>query len=151
RRRSVQVKATRLRVACGITAGIALCAAVGAGCGGELDATAAAAGGADDLGGDLAEARGALSGAGGAGGAAGGLAEPKVIYLFYADGNPLPSTDVNACKGTPPKFKCTFGSSLLDCQRQVQSYLDRWYADFNVVFTLTRPSSGHFYTVVVSS
>ena len=33
----------------------------------------------------------------------------------------------------------------------MQSYLDRWYADFNVVFTLTRPTSGQFYTEVVSS
>jgi hypothetical protein len=58
---------------------------------------------------------------------------------------------VNACKGTAPKFKCNFGSSLADCQRQVQGYLDKWYADFNVVFTLTRPTSGAFYTEVVSS
>jgi hypothetical protein len=40
---------------------------------------------------------------------------------------------------------------MLDCQRQIQTYLDRWYADFNVVFTLTRPTSGAFNTVVVTS
>ena len=77
--------------------------------------------------------------------------QPKVIYLVYADGTQLPNTAYDACTGTAPKFNCSFGSSLLDCQRQVQTYLDRWYADFNVIFTLTRPTSGSFYTEVVSS
>ena len=76
---------------------------------------------------------------------------PRVIYLAYADGNPLPKTDVNACTGTAPKFVCNFAPTLQDCQRQIQSYLDRWYADLNIVFTLTRPTSGRFYTEVVSS
>jgi hypothetical protein len=77
---------------------------------------------------------------------------PKVIYLVYADGKtPLPETNYDACSGLAPKFECTFGKTLLDCQQQVQAYLDRWYADFNVIFTLTRPSSGSFYTEVVSS
>jgi len=77
---------------------------------------------------------------------------PKVIYLVYADGKtPLPITSYNACSGLAPKFECTFGKTLVDCQQQVQAYLDRWYADFNVIFTLTRPSSGSFYTEVVSS
>ena len=87
-----------------------------------------------------------------ASGALGGAGEPRVIYLDYADGNPLPKTDVNACtKGTPPAFKCNFASTLVECQRQIQTYLETWYADFNVIFTLTRPTSGKFYTVVVSS
>jgi hypothetical protein len=77
--------------------------------------------------------------------------QPKVIYLVYADGTQLPNTAYDACTGAAPKFNCTFGSSLLDCQRQIQTYLDRWYADFNVIFTLTRPSSGNYYTEVVSS
>ena len=77
---------------------------------------------------------------------------PKVIYLVYADGKtPLPATNYDACSGLAPKFECTFGKTLLDCQQQVQAYLDRWYADFNVIFTLTRPTSGSFYTEVVSS
>jgi len=77
---------------------------------------------------------------------------PKVIYLVYADGKtPLPATSYDACSGLAPKFECTFGKTLLDCQQQVQAYLDRWYADFNVIFTLTRPTSGSFYTEVVSS
>jgi len=77
--------------------------------------------------------------------------QPKVIYLVYADGTQLPNTAYDACTGTAPKFNCTFGTSLLDCQRQIQTYLDRWYADFNVIFTLTRPSGGSYYTEVVSS
>jgi hypothetical protein len=81
-----------------------------------------------------------------------GGSPPKVIYLVYADGKtPLPATNYDACSGLAPKFNCSFGTSLLDCQQQVQAYLDRWYADFNVVFTLTRPTSGSFYTEVVSS
>jgi hypothetical protein len=75
----------------------------------------------------------------------------RVIYLHYADGNPLPRTDTNACKGTAPKFNCKFAPTLLECQKEIQGYLDKWYADFNVIFTLTRPKTGRFYTVVVSS
>jgi Bacterial Ig domain len=79
-------------------------------------------------------------------------ASPKVIYLIYADGKtPIPSMNYNACSGQAPKFQCSFGTSLLDCQQQIQAYLDRWYADFNVIFTLTRPTSGSYYTEVVSS
>jgi len=75
-----------------------------------------------------------------------------VIYLVYADGKtPLPSTSYNACSGQAPKFACTFAPTLLECQQQIQAYLDRWYADFNVIFTLTRPTSGTYYTEVVSS
>ncbi len=66
---------------------------------------------------------------------------PKVIYLFYADGKtPCPRPTSTRAAGTPPKFDCTFGRRSLDCQRQIQAYLDRWYADFNVIFTLTRPT-----------
>jgi hypothetical protein len=50
-----------------------------------------------------------------------------------------------------PKFDCAFAPTLADCQQQIQSYLDRWYADFNIIFTLTRPTSGKYYTEVVSS
>jgi hypothetical protein len=91
------------------------------------------------------------SGSGNTGKSGGGPA-PKVIYLVYADGKtPLPATNYNGCSGVAPKFNCSFGTSLLDCQQQIQTLLDRWYADFNVIFTLTRPTSGSFYTEVVSS
>ena len=76
---------------------------------------------------------------------------PKVIYLVYSTGGALTSTAPDPCHATAPKFVCQFASTLKECQRQVQSYLDAWYADFNVVFTLTRPTSGAYYTEVVSS
>jgi hypothetical protein len=76
--------------------------------------------------------------------------EPKVIYLIYADGK-TSTTSGDACSGVVPAFNCTFGTSLLDCEQQIQTLLDQWFADFNVVFTLSRPTSGSYYTAVVSS
>lgn len=90
------------------------------------------------------------AGTGGASGT-GAVSQPKVIYLAYADGNSLPASTPDACHGTAPKFVCQFAPSLKECQRQIQTYLDDWYAGFNVVFTLTRPTTGAFYTEVVSS
>ena len=84
-------------------------------------------------------------------GATANVSAPNIVYLDYADGSPTPNINPNACQGTPPKFACQFASNVKDCQRQIQAYLDKWYADFNVVFTLTRPTSGPFYTEVVSS
>jgi len=86
-----------------------------------------------------------VSGAGEAAGA------PKIIYLAYADGGPSPAVAPDPCKATAPKFVCQFAPTLKECQRQVQAYLDDWYADFNVVFTLTRPAAGTYYTEIVSS
>ena len=78
--------------------------------------------------------------------------EPKVIYLRYADGSETHTSNYDACNtGKVPKFECTFAPTLVECQRQIQAYLDAWYADFNVIFTLTRPTSGTYYTEVVSS
>jgi hypothetical protein len=76
---------------------------------------------------------------------------PKVVYLLYADGRTQPSTNPNPCRGTAPKFVCDFAPTLVECQRQIQAYLDKWYANFNIVFTLTRPTSGAYYTEVISS
>jgi hypothetical protein len=110
---------------------------------------------APSAGGGVESVRGALSSNGNGNGNGNGNAagDPKVVYLFYATGKDLPATDYNACSGfgAPPKFDCTFAPTLSECQRQIQAYLDKWYADFNVVFTLTRPTSGTFYTEVVSS
>jgi hypothetical protein len=83
--------------------------------------------------------------------APGSTGAPKVFYLAYADGHAIPKTSPNPCQKTAPKFVCDFASTLPDCQRLIQSYLDRWYSDFNIVFTLTRPTSGAFYTEVISS
>jgi hypothetical protein len=78
--------------------------------------------------------------------------DPKVIYLRYADGTETHTSNYDACNsGKVPKFECAFASTLVECQRQIQAYLDAWYADFNVIFTLTRPTSGKYYTEVVSS
>ncbi len=81
----------------------------------------------------------------------GGGDEPKVFYLRYADGTEQHTANYDACTGKVPKFECTFAPTLLECQRQIQAYLDDWYADFNIIFTLTRPTSGKYYTEVVSS
>jgi hypothetical protein len=82
----------------------------------------------------------------------GGGKDPKVIYLRYADGTEQHTSSYDACNsGKVPKFECTFAPTLVECQRQIQAYLDAWYADFNVIFTLTRPTSGKYYTEVISS
>jgi hypothetical protein len=76
---------------------------------------------------------------------------PRVIYLWYADGGPLPAPGP-PCEGkVPPAYTCDFGRDLEDCKRQVQAYLDRWYADFNAVFTLEQPQTTPYYTVVITS
>jgi len=77
--------------------------------------------------------------------------DPKVIYLRYADGTEQHHSNYDACSGAVPKFECDFAPTLLECQRQIQTYLDAWYADFNVIFTLTQPTSGKYYTEVISS
>jgi hypothetical protein len=143
-----------------VMAGAALAAVAGAGCGGELSDGADPAATSIDAGtvqgkplhADMVAVAAPL---------AGGVtvehalsssgSQPKVIYLVYADGSQLPNTSYDACTAAAPKFNCTFASTLLDCERQIQTYLDRWYADFNVIFTLTRPTSGNYYTEVVSS
>jgi hypothetical protein len=38
-----------------------------------------------------------------------------------------------------------------DCKRQVLSFLDAWYADFNLLFTFDRPPSGDYYKIVVTN
>lgn len=77
-------------------------------------------------------------------------AAPAVVYLWYADGGPAPSESTCAGK-TPPAYRCTFGASTDDCRRQVQQYLDRWYASLNVVFTYTKPARGPYFTEVITS
>jgi hypothetical protein len=155
-----------------LTLGLAVLPALGAGCGGDegppagagpsidethapSDPTAGATLGGDMVtmpappgGGGVERAQGALSSGDGSGNGAG---EPNVFYLFYANGKDVPSNGPNACNGTPPKFVCNFAPTLAECQRQIQAYLDKWYADFNIVFTLTRPTSGKYYTEIVSS
>ena len=54
----------------------------------------------------------------------GGGDEPKVFYLRYADGTEQHTANYDACTGKVPKFECTFAPTLLECQRQIQAYLD---------------------------
>lgn len=76
---------------------------------------------------------------------------PKVVFLWFADGGPAPMEGSPCAGKTPTAYTCAFGSSVDDCKRQVMAHLDRWYEDFNVVFTFTKPVSGPHYTVIVTS
>ena len=76
---------------------------------------------------------------------------PAYLWLRYSDGG---SQTEDCPYGTgikPPAFKCTYGTSIDDCKRQVQSELDAVYADFNLVFTLSQPPTGDFYSVFITS
>jgi hypothetical protein len=77
--------------------------------------------------------------------------KPAYLWLWYADGKPLPENPP-ACGDVkpPPAFKCSYGVTVEDCQRQVQAYLDAWYANFNLIFTLTRPTSGDYYAIMIT-
>lgn len=59
-------------------------------------------------------------------------AGPRVIYLQYTEGS------------------CRYGT-FEECKRKLQDLLDKWYADFNVVFTHTMPDQppGQYYLVRV--
>lgn len=86
--------------------------------------------------------------------------KPAYVWLWYANGDAMPDFSEYCSEiRNPPTYKCNFvsnpsspaGSNVADCQREVQRYLDDWYKDFNVVFTLTRPPSGDYYIVVITS
>jgi len=82
--------------------------------------------------------------------------KPAYLWLWYADGSPAPVDSQYCGDIVPPAYKCNFGSGndvsrIDDCRQQVQALLDGWYKDFNLLFTLTRPSSGDFYTVIITS
>lgn len=76
---------------------------------------------------------------------------PKVVYLHYPGTGSDPPTP-GACGGaTPPAFTCAFGTSIEDCKMKVQAKLDSWYFEFNVIFTFTKPTSGKYYSVVITN
>jgi hypothetical protein len=77
--------------------------------------------------------------------------KPAYLWLWYADGKAAPVDSQYCGDLVPPAFKCDYGSGVDDCRRQVQALLDTWYKDFNLLFTLTRPPSGDFYTVIITS
>jgi hypothetical protein len=81
------------------------------------------------------------------------------LYLFYADDSRSAPAD-GPCSGIrPPAFKCNYPATsgqaattdTSECQRQVQTILDGWYADFDILFTFTRPTNVDYYTVVITS
>src|SRR5688572_3890757 len=63
------------------------------------------------------------------------------IFVWFADGGLAPGSAPKSC-GTPPAFRCSLGPTVDDCRRPIQALLDRWYADFDVVFTYTPPGTG---------
>ena len=76
---------------------------------------------------------------------------PATLWLWYADGSEQPVDCFYGTTGKAPPFKCNYGTSIEDCQRQVQAELDTIYADFNLVFTLSKPPTGDFYTMIITS
>jgi hypothetical protein len=79
-------------------------------------------------------------------------AEARRVFLWYADGGPLPPTMPALCTQAPPRYQCTFaGGTLADCRAAVQGWLDRWYADFDLVFTYQPPAEGPYDTVIIAS
>jgi hypothetical protein len=78
--------------------------------------------------------------------------KPAYLWLWYADGTSPQPEDGPYCTGLrPPPFECSYGTDIADCQRQVQAYLDAWYAGFNLVFTFSRPPTGDYYVIVITS
>lgn len=87
--------------------------------------------------------------------------KPAYVWLWYANGGALPDfSEYCSDIRNPPAYQCNFASTsgestsaptVTDCQREVQRYLDEWYQDFNVLFTLTRPPSGDYYIVAITS
>ena len=78
--------------------------------------------------------------------------KPAYLWLWYPEQSNLANTEEGpyCSRLSVPAFSCTFGKNVDDCKRQVQSYLDAWYADFNLVFTFSRPNAD-YYTIVVTN
>jgi hypothetical protein len=78
-------------------------------------------------------------------------AASRRVFVWFADGGPSPASVQEICFGSPPAFRCSFGT-FDSCRKQIQVFLDRWYADFDVVFTYAPPNDGApFDTIVVAS
>ncbi len=76
---------------------------------------------------------------------------PRIIHLWYADGNDPPSQNALCERRRPLPYSCRFGNSLTSCQAAVQAYLDLWYRDLPIVFTLAAPPSTTPHDTVVIS
>ena len=84
--------------------------------------------------------------------------KPAYLWLWYADGKTMPP-DMSCCDGIPPAFQCEYKATASSeattdpemCKRQVQKYLDQWYVDFNLVFTTSRPPTGDYYPLIITT
>jgi len=80
--------------------------------------------------------------------------EPRIIYLLYPDGGKLPRGGLGSlCSDTVPAYTCSFGGSegVMGCKKQIAGHMQKIYADFNVVFTHTKPTATKYDTVIVSA
>ena len=79
--------------------------------------------------------------------------KPATLWLWYPEEGNTANTEIgpycSAMRPTP--YQCTFGPTVDDCKRQVQAYLDVWYADFNLVITFDRPKTTDYYLIVVTN
>lgn len=78
----------------------------------------------------------------------------RTVFLFFPDGaTPVP--EGRSCKGhkVPPAYGCSFGglAGTDGCKGEIQGFLDRMYAGFDVEFTTTLPTTGPFYTIVINA
>src|SRR5688572_23949962 len=76
----------------------------------------------------------------------------RLVYLFYPGGEtPIPGGFT--CRGlnTPPAYRCAFADTIEACQQEIQGFLDRFYAPFDIEFTTTLPAQAPYYTIVVTA
>lgn len=75
------------------------------------------------------------------------------IFVWFADGGPIPKAsgpDLFCAGKTPPEYSCTFGA-VAECKADLLGRLAKIYADFDVQITDVQPTSGAYYTIVVSN
>jgi hypothetical protein len=79
-----------------------------------------------------------------------GPPEVTRVFLWFADGGEPPVAGPPCAGRRPPAYECAFGDSVDDCRRQVIALLDRWYADYNLVFTQGGPSGAQQSVVITT-
>ncbi|HEY0712970.1 MAG TPA: hypothetical protein VGF45_09875 [Polyangia bacterium] len=84
-------------------------------------------------------------------GASGGAEASRRVFLWFADGGVPPTAVGEICLGgRPPPFRCVAGP-VDTCRQEILGWLDRWYADADVLFTFAEPTEGPFDTVALTS
>jgi hypothetical protein len=81
-------------------------------------------------------------------------ASPTPVYLLFADQRTtIPNGRSCNRSVSPDPFVCAFplNGDPASCSRQIQGFLDRWFAPYNVYFTLSPPANGPFDTVVITN